>query len=118
MAIADRWSTRRLAAHVGIANTSLQRLLDDLALDGITVTDWDFDRAVIAMKAYKGGHTKDAIALLGTQPYIGSASWLVSGDGTAAIFSNLLQATAHIDAHPSNVLHLSPIGLLSTEAAA
>lgn len=118
MAIGDHWSTRRLAAHLCIPNTTLQRLLDDLALAGIAVTDWPFDRAVIAVKAYRVGHSREAIALLGIQPHFGSTSWLVSGADSARIFSNLLQATAHIDAYPGDIFHLSPISLLGNEAHA
>jgi hypothetical protein len=118
MAIDGIWSTRRLATHVGIPNTSLQRLIDDLAVEGTAITNWSFDRAVLAVKAYKDGHTKKAITLIGSHPHIGYSSWLVSGDNTATIFPNLLQATAHIDTHPNGTYHLSPIGAMGSEVAA
>lgn len=114
----EKWSVRRLANRVGMPETSVRRYISELETVGIFITEWTLDRAIIALKAYKGGHGPQAIELLGHQPYIGTTTWLVSGTDTARVFSNLLQATAYIDQHPHGTYHLSPIGTMGLEAHA
>jgi hypothetical protein len=93
-------------------------MVGELEAAGIAVTGWGLNRAVIGIRAYRGGHTKDAIAVIGDLCYIGSTCWLVSGEQVAQTFSTLLQATAFIEDHPHGTYHLSPLAAMGLEAVA
>lgn len=113
----ETWSVRRLASRTGMPQTSCRRLIAELEAADVRVTEWPLDRAMIGVKAYLGGHSVEAVRLVGLQPFIGSSSWLVSGDRSARVFSTLLQATAYIEEHPDGTYHLSPVGTMGLEVA-
>jgi hypothetical protein len=116
----DVWSVRRLANRCGVREAALARDLAELEAAGVYLREWQLDRAVIAVGAYRGGHGPHAIATLGQVPFLGSTAWLASTDNTtdAHVFSTLLHATTYIADHPSSTWHLSPVGLMGLEVTA
>lgn len=117
-AIGDlNWGSRRMANRAAIPETSVRRMIGELEAAGIAVSDWPLDKAMVALKAYRDGHSKHAIAALAGQPYLSSTSWLVSAGAEARVFGSLLRATAYIDENPGVTYHLSPVGVMGLDAA-
>ncbi len=115
--IGEEWSTRRLAFQAGVPETTARRLIEELEQAGTHLTSWDLDRAIIGLRAFRGGHTPQAIKLIGEAAIIGTTTWLLSSPkGGCKIFSTLLQATSYLESHTfGDTFALSPIGTMGQE---
>jgi hypothetical protein len=113
VAIQQPWSVHRLSAITAIPDTTLRRIINELAATEVDVTTWELEQAATAVTAYRDGHHLEAITLL-TERVYPATSWLVSTATTGHIYPTMLQAAAHLEENPTATYHLTPLSRTGT----